>query len=553
MQRSWQKLLIASTRELRKAIKTAKAAPKEIKYFYNEASVFTLLIDTFHGLAKDSPEPEGNKALRKRKRLLDGIEQQCTDVKEGVEDLVIKFNRTYRGSSDTRAMTVWARVLWVIRKPDLEELRLLMNDTKMSLTTLSVMLKWEDAKRGNDKGKIRLLEGQLEEARAASRQARKDLQEHMERPLHSLNNRLQERLDEHLASTKGIEKFVLRALEREERERERAKREKRVSPRARTTSSANEHGGRRPPPPPDDPNEFGTGPSVSKPPSPGPPRGHLRESATDSDPRSARVPPATADVPQDELVEDVQPRSLSRTFYEVLRGSLTPPLTASLGSLPSPPPTAPSGIDTTPDELVEDAQPQKPPAPSLEVRQPSPVPPSIAVQLADDLLRDQRVEEARPPAPSSRISLAVKQHESPAPSPPILSPAPPRRRRPRRTAISEESGFRPADAKNYTTNKMQQVSPPGTQSKEEEQQQQQAQGRSMRLARDQRLLESQTRGKKGKWQAHVEDAPPSPPQEETTRREPALEQNRSRSPRSLKEWKGGVLVITPQERDDWSG
>lgn len=143
--------LIVSTRELRKALKTAKAAPKEIKYFYNEASVFTLLIDTFHGLAKDAPKPEGGKALRKRKRLLNGIEQQCTDVKEGVEELVIKFNRTYRGTGDTRAMTVWARVKWVVRRPDLDELRLLMNDTKMSLTALSVMLKWEDAKRGDDK------------------------------------------------------------------------------------------------------------------------------------------------------------------------------------------------------------------------------------------------------------------------------------------------------------------------------------------------------------------------------------------------------------------
>lgn len=371
----------------------------------------------------------------------------------------------------------------------------------------------------------RLLEGQLEEARAASRQARKDLQEYRDRYLYILNNRSQERLDEHLASTKGVEKFVLRALEREEKRRERARREEKTAPRARTTSSAKERVERPPYPPADDPNEFGTGPSMPKPPSLEPPTGFYWERAIVSDPRPLRVPPATADVPQAELVDDAQPRTTPRTSYKIPRRSPTPPLTISQASLPSPPPTVPSGNDVPLDGVAEETQPRGPPTPLPEARQQSPVPPSIAVQLADDLLRDERLEEARPSGPSSHTSLEVERHNSPVPPPPPPPPAPLRRRRPRRIVISEERGYRPTDAKNYVTNTTREVSPPRTQSKEEEQEQQQPQGRSMRLARDQRLLESKTRGKRGLWQAQVEDAPRSPPQEETSRG-PALKDKR---------------------------
>ena len=357
-----------------------------------------------------------------------------------------------------------------------------------------------------------------------------------------MTNRPQERLDEHLASTKGIEKFVLRALEKEEKERERARQERTPS-RAHTPSNEKERGVRLPSPPPDDPDESVTVPSVNKPPSPRPPPGGFGESVDASDPTPLRVPPAAADLFPHELVEEIQPQSLPRTSYGVSRRSPTPPPEIPQVSLPSPPPTVPSGNGVLVGKAAEEAQPQGPPSPSPspspspEVRQHSPVPPSIAVQLVDDLLRDQRVQEARPPGPSSHTSLKVERRNSPAP-PPLPPPqAPLRRRRPRRSGISEEKGYRPADVKNYTTNTTtRDVSPPRTHLKEEGQQSP-PQGRSMRLARDQRQWESQARGKKGMWQAHVEDAPPSPPLEET-RRGPALEEDRLRSSRGRRGRRG---------------
>ncbi|KAK8088070.1 hypothetical protein PG997_003031 [Apiospora hydei] len=177
--------LIDSTRELRRSIKTAKAAPKEMKYFYNEASIFTLLIETFHDLAKDAPKPTELEAVRKRDRLLGNIEQQCDVVRDGVEELVSKFDRTY---NNTRVMIVWARVLWVIRRPDLEQLQLQMNDTKMTLNTLTLMLQWEDAKSRGNRERIRRLKRQLKEAREGMEQARKELQAYVERQ-YTMDNR----------------------------------------------------------------------------------------------------------------------------------------------------------------------------------------------------------------------------------------------------------------------------------------------------------------------------------------------------------------------------
>ncbi|KAK7969149.1 hypothetical protein PG988_008222 [Apiospora saccharicola] len=364
----------------------------------------------------------------------------------------------------------------------MEELQLKINQTKQNLSLLTGFFMLEEARRQpNNDDKVRELEILLEEARESCKQARRELREYHDKQT-SLNNESQQKIDDLLISTKAIEKAVSKALKTGDRRQKRARREmERMSPELAVISrDLRPPGEKTPSPLQGDPREPDVRYRRSGRPWPGPP---------------------TWDPGKGAWVSDLRPQHVQSTVNGVRPYENSKIVRLHHRRLPYSPP----GNDALPGELTEETQPRGPPTPPPEVRQHSPVPPSIAVQLADDLLRDQRVEEARPPGPPSRTSLEVEQpNASPPPTPLLPPPAPSRRRRPRRAAISEENGIRPADAKNYTTNTMtRNVSPPRTRSKEEEEEPQ----RSMRLARDQRLWESQIRGKKGKWQAQVEDAP----------------------------------------------
>ncbi|KAK8055430.1 hypothetical protein PG993_000657 [Apiospora rasikravindrae] len=550
--------LIDSTRELRKSIKTAKAAPKEMKIFYTEASIFTLLIETFHDLAKDAPKPAGLEAIRQRDRLLGNIEQQCDVVKDGVEELVSKFDRTYGGGSGTRVMTVWARVLWVIRRPDMEQLHLQMNNTKMTLSSLTLLFQLEDAKqRGSNTERIHRLKRQLKEARKGMEQAREELQEYIYKQ-YIMDNRSSEKMDDMLGNTRVIEDFVDQALDadsqrrREERGQKRAQREERTPSHDPVALHFGERG-RRPPSPPDDPDQLGTGPSRPKSPGPGTPPGDVGEGVIISNAGSLQFPPATNGALQNELVEEARPRSFSRSTHNVQQGLPTPPLPVIALEHASPPPSPPT---TPPDnglqqnQLPEETQPRESRCPSPEVRKHSPVSPSAATQLVNDLLhdllRDELTREARPPG-HSMSSLGVER-QSPLPSPPpAVPPRPEPRRRRRRALISEERGYWPTDAKRYVTNTANDVPPPKTQPKETPQQQQPLQGRPMRLARDERALSSHTRAEQRLRQAQEEDALPNQLQKES-RRERTLEESRRRSSRSRKRRKGAFS--SPPSEDE---
>ncbi|KAK8095886.1 hypothetical protein PG999_013908 [Apiospora kogelbergensis] len=143
--------LVSSTRELRRSIKVAKGAPTEIHAFHNETIFLTTLIRTFHKLARDAPEPTKRKKLRERDILLAYVQQQCDMILDGVTELVNKFIDTHGAgggnSSSVKVMTIWARVLWVIRRPDMEELKLSMNETKLNLSLLTNLFMWEEARR----------------------------------------------------------------------------------------------------------------------------------------------------------------------------------------------------------------------------------------------------------------------------------------------------------------------------------------------------------------------------------------------------------------------
>ncbi|KAK8050544.1 hypothetical protein PG994_012274 [Apiospora phragmitis] len=534
--------LISSVKELRETIVTAKAAPKEICYFYTEASILAMLIGTFHELADGAPKPTEAKPRRERDSLLGAIEQQCFILQNGVDVLISKFGKAY-GTDEPRIMSVWARVLWVIRRPDMVELRLVMNEIKLTLSLATGQLQLEEARRQGDNAKrVRLLERQLEEMTIASRQARKELQEHIERHQFSAENISNTKLSEILDSTRNIEKCVSRALKAGERYQERARRdEERTSSQGRVIPNTGERDRRSPSPPPDDPSEIGTRPPRPKGPGPGPP-GDIGEDAINSDPRYFPVPPAAECKPG-----VARARDLSHMSHQFLQHSHAPSPSPIIlrGPSPPPPPTVPSGNDILQDELAEAPQCRGSPNTTPGVRHHSPVPQSVATQLADDLLRDELMEEARPPG-HLRSSPEVNQH-SPIPSPPPRPPPPPEpRRRLRRTLISEEKSHWPTDAKNSTTNTTNGVPPPKIHPREEQQQQQQQpQGRSMRLARDQRLWNSHTRATQMLRQAWEEKVPPSSLQEET-RPEAIPEDNRRRGSRRRKR-KGASSSSPPKD------
>ncbi|KAK8036009.1 hypothetical protein PG991_002082 [Apiospora marii] len=421
------------------------------------------MISTFYRLAEKAPELEEESERKERKRLLAYTMKNCTAVQDGVGELIYKFVETYgRGRSDIRIVTIWTRVLWVIRRPDMEELQLKMNQTKQNLSLLTGFLMLEEARRQpNNDDKIRELEMLIREANESCKQARRELREYCEKHI-NFNNATQQKLDDLIVSTKAIEKHISHALRTEDRRQKRARREEeRTSPQRIVIGQGLGAPGWQPPsPPPDAPSELGIRSPGPENPSPGPPLWEYGEGAYIVGHNPLYVPPAADDVLPHESVEEAEPRNASRISQEVQTRSPLPP--------PSPP-TGPPGNDGFQADLVEESQPRGPPTPPPEVRQRSPAPPSIAIQLANDLIRDQRVEEARPPEPSSIDALEVKRRKSPVPSPPPPPPPPATsgRRRPRRALISEERGHRPTDAKNYTTNTTaRNVSPPRTQPKE---------------------------------------------------------------------------------------
>ncbi|KAK6864001.1 hypothetical protein PG995_000529 [Apiospora arundinis] len=328
--------LVSSTQKLRRSIRQAKAAPKELQYFCREASNLASLISFFHKLAQNAPEPVKRKERDERDRLLAHVRLQGKIVQGGVKELVSKFIETY--GTDIGAMAIWARVLWVIRRPDMEELKLLMVDARNNLALLSSLLMWEEARRRpNNEDKIRDLERQLREVKESAKQARRELREYHEKHTQiTVNNRSQQKLDELLISTREIEKHVVRALRTGERRRGSRQEEQRMSPNNVMTDHPGEvEGGGTPPPspPPDSPFRLPIGPSRPRSPEPGPPPGNIGATEVEKEEVGSIIsvsrplqdsPPANDDALQDDLIEKARSRQSSGTLFKEQRHSSEP-------------------------------------------------------------------------------------------------------------------------------------------------------------------------------------------------------------------------------------
>jgi preprotein translocase subunit Sss1 len=139
---------VTVTRKLRRCIKTVQSAPKEVKHFLNETSIFSSLLTSFYSVAEEATKHLGAIQQSKRAELIDRIAYQCDSAHWGIELFARKVKEIHGGRSSKLSL-LCARVLWVLRKPDTEEVQLFMNNAKQTVTLLLSLMVLEQALRGN--------------------------------------------------------------------------------------------------------------------------------------------------------------------------------------------------------------------------------------------------------------------------------------------------------------------------------------------------------------------------------------------------------------------
>ncbi|ORY68710.1 uncharacterized protein BCR38DRAFT_406614 [Pseudomassariella vexata] len=200
-----------------------EAAPKEVKCFHEEASIFATLLCSFHERVHGTGESLDAKHKSKTAKLVVRITDQCRFICGRVYTLVRKFADIH-GSHDTSLATLWARVQWAIQKPDLEAMRLLMNSAKATVTLLLQLFTLDEvgptcnydpvAKRCS----VVWLD-QLKNMTEAAKQARKELKDYKEKWF-ILEDSTSEECDIMASTTREIEKFVVNTIKSQRRAQE---------------------------------------------------------------------------------------------------------------------------------------------------------------------------------------------------------------------------------------------------------------------------------------------------------------------------------------------
>ncbi|KAI1484534.1 hypothetical protein F5X96DRAFT_438329 [Biscogniauxia mediterranea] len=174
-------ILVKLTKELRLCAEAVHSAPKEIMIFIRETTNFTSLLNYFYDVARDATENVEPAVRTRRARLVRRISQQCDYVSRGTEELVRRFAELSSGGSSS-FQTLWARIMWLLRKPDVEGLRLSLQSAMAAVSLLTSLLMWEELRRKDgDAERTEMLRDQIENGLPMARLARRALAEHQQR------------------------------------------------------------------------------------------------------------------------------------------------------------------------------------------------------------------------------------------------------------------------------------------------------------------------------------------------------------------------------------
>ncbi|KAI1773427.1 hypothetical protein F4818DRAFT_109063 [Hypoxylon cercidicola] len=202
--------LVKSTKKLGDCVETIRSAPKEIKYFILETSIFTDQLRYFHDLAKDSAEKLDEKFKAKRARLVHKIVRQCRFVRRGFSRLVKRFVEI-NDTGTTPFSTLRVRVLWLWKKPDVPELRMSLQSATANVMLLCNLFSYEELirRKAND-GRLEMLQVQLQNWVSTAKTLRYDLADYQRRKL-LVGNESETAIDISF-NTPELERYVVRAI-----------------------------------------------------------------------------------------------------------------------------------------------------------------------------------------------------------------------------------------------------------------------------------------------------------------------------------------------------
>lgn len=212
--------VVKLTRDLRVCERTIRSAPKEIRYFILETSIFTDQLCYFYELANKSAAVMNEHSKAKRAELVQKILRQCKSVKRGFARLVRRFIDV-NGVDTAPLNTFWARLLWLWKRPDVPELRLNIQSAIANVTLLCTLFMFEesmsqnaDSKKSADREKLEMLQERLWNWVATARKLRRELAEYKKRksPLGVSEMAPEDSHDVTAEDSRQLERYVVHAI-----------------------------------------------------------------------------------------------------------------------------------------------------------------------------------------------------------------------------------------------------------------------------------------------------------------------------------------------------
>ncbi|KAI0844690.1 hypothetical protein F5Y00DRAFT_273615 [Daldinia vernicosa] len=206
--------VVKLTRDLRVCVRAIRSAPKEIRYFILETSIFTDQLCYFHEVAKESAAVMSEHSKAKRAELVQKILRQCKSVKRGFARLVQRFI-DINGADTALLNTFWARLLWLWKRPDVPELRLNLQSAIANVTLLCNLFMFEELRRKNvDSEKLEMLQQRLRNWVATARKLRCELAEYKKRksPLGVPETAPEDSHDVIAEDSRQLERYVVHAI-----------------------------------------------------------------------------------------------------------------------------------------------------------------------------------------------------------------------------------------------------------------------------------------------------------------------------------------------------